>query len=167
MVRNMKHTLILIALSLPAFGGDFMLAVGSPSAASLPGTTTSQGGASPLRVMKVAKDALFAVRTEDCADPAKAQITGAAEGLVNGARQSVALHLIPGAAPGVFIVSREWPVPGVWVVNLSGVCASAKAGALVPIGPNGFLRESSKFFPRSTTEAELEATLKSLSGGSR
>ena len=162
MVRNMKHILIVFALSLPAFGGDFMLAVGSPSAASLPATTTNQGA--PVTATKVAKDALFAVRTEGCADPAKAQITGTAEGLVNGARQSLALHLIP-AAPGVYVVSREWVTPGVWVVNLNGVCAGAKAGALVPIGPNGFLRESSKFFPRSTTEAELEATLKSLSGG--
>jgi hypothetical protein len=157
----MKYTLILVALSASAFAADFTLAIGSPVAASFPATDNS-----PTQGRKV-KDAAFAVRTENCADPAKAQITGTAEGLVNGVRQSVALRLISASGPGVYLVSREWPSQGVWVVNLSGVCAGAKAGALVPIGPNGYLRESSKFFPRSTTEAEIEASLKSLAGGAK
>jgi hypothetical protein len=158
----MKYTLILLALSASAFAVDFTLAIGNPAAASLPGTENSPGA--PARVFKV-KDALLAVRTENCADPAKAQITGTAEGLVNGARQSVMLRLIPATGSGVYLVSREWPSQGVWVVNLSGVCAGAKAGALVPIGSNGYIRESSKFFPRSTTEAEIAESLKSLAGG--
>ncbi len=120
-----------------------------------------------MTATQVAKDALMAVRTEGCADPAKAQITATAEGVVNGARQTMALKLMPVAVPGVFVISREWQDPGAWVVSLSGVCADAKAGALVPIGPAGFLRESSKFFPRFATKAELDATLKSISGGSR
>jgi hypothetical protein len=157
----MKYTLILIALSIPAFAADFTLAIGSPAAASLPGPESLPGGA--VRVSKV-KDAVLAVRTENCADPAKAQITGTAEGLVNGARQSVALRLISAPGTGVYLVSREWPTQGAWVVNLSGVCAGAKAGALVPIGPNGYMRESSKFFPRLATQAEIEASLKSLAG---
>ena len=66
-----------------------------------------------------------------------------------------------------YLVSREWPLQGVWVVNLSGVCAGAKAGALVPIISGGFTRESSKFFPRLATQAEIEASLKSLAGGAK
>jgi hypothetical protein len=155
--------LILIALSPSAFGADFMLAIGSPVAASLPATQ----GKETVRVSKVAKDALFAVRTEGCADPATARIEATAEGVVNGARQSAAVKLVPAAAPGVYVISRDWPDQGAWVVTLSGECAGAKAGALVPIGPGGFIRESSKFFPRFTTKAELEATLKSISGGSK
>jgi hypothetical protein len=160
----MTLCLILIALSASAWGADFMLAIGSPVAASLPAT---QGGKETVRVSKVAKDALFAVRTEGCPDPATAKITGTAEGLVNGARQSAEVTLMPAAAPGVYVVMRDWPVDGAWVVNLSGVCAGAKAGALVPVGRAGFIRESSKFFPRFTTKAELDATLKSISGGSK
>jgi hypothetical protein len=163
MVNNMKHTLILIALilemSASARAADFKLDIGSPVAAGVPGTGTAQ-------VSKV-KDGVFAVRTEGCADASKAQITATAEGLVNGMRQSVSLHLLPGAIPGVYVVSHEWPPQGAWVVNVSGTCANAKAGALVPIGPSGFLRDSSKFFPRSTTEAEIAASLKSLTGDSR
>lgn len=160
----MKSILILLTLSASAFAADFALAIGSPFAASSPGTETS-GGASQ-RVFKV-KDAVLAVRTENCAEPAKAQITGTAEGLVNGVRQSVPLKLISGAAAGTYLVSREWPPQGAWIVNLSGVCGGAKAGALIPIGPNGYVRESSKFFPRSITEAEIEASLKTVAGGAK
>jgi hypothetical protein len=124
MVRNMKHTLILITLSVSAFAADFTLAIGNPVAASLPGTENS-----PTQVRKV-KDAAFAVRTESCAEPAKAQITGIAEGLVNGARQSVSLRLIAAADPGVYLVSREWPSQGQWVVNLSGVCCWRKSRSI-------------------------------------
>jgi hypothetical protein len=53
-------------------------------------------------------------------------------------------------------------------VNLRGACAGETAGALVPIGPKGFIRESSKFFPRPATGAEIEAALKALvQGGSQ
>jgi hypothetical protein len=159
MVRNMKYTLILIALAASAYAAEFKLAIGSPVAAGIPGAGTAQAS-------KV-KGAVFAVRSEGCADAAKAQITATAEGLVSGMRQSLSLKLLPGAAPGVYIVSQEWPGQGAWVVNLSGTCNGAKAGALVPIGPSGFLRESAKFFPRSTTEAEIVASLKSLTGDSR
>ena len=43
--------------------------------------------------------------------------------------------------------------------------ADASAGAIVPIGPKGFIRESSKFFPRPATDAEIETSLKALAQG--
>jgi len=156
----MKHTLILMTLSACAFAADFTLAIGSPAAASLPGTENS-----PNQVRKV-KDAAFAVRTENCADPANALITATAEGLVNGERQSTALRLIPGG-PGVYLIPGVPGGKGVWVVRLIGSCHDAKAGAVVPIGPSGFIRESSKFFPRFATEGDIVASLKSLAGGAK
>jgi hypothetical protein len=51
------------------------------------------------------------------------------------------------------------------VVALKGTCADANAGAIVPIGPHGFIRESSKFFPRPATNPEIEASLKALAQG--
>jgi len=165
MVRTMKYVSLLLALSLSALGADFMLAIGNPAAASIPSTVSPTGGG-PVPT-KVSKDALFAVRPEGCANPANARITGTAEGLVDGTRQSAALRLLPGSIPGVYVVSREGPPQGVWVVKLTGVCGGAKAGALVPVARGGFQRESAKFYPRPITEAEVEATLKSLSGGAR
>ena len=112
-----------------------------------------------------AKTAAFVFRTEGCADPAKSQISGTAEGLLKGARRSVALKVITMSQPGVYAVYQNWPAQGEWVVNLKGTCSDANAGAIVPIGPKGFIRESSKFFPRPATDVEIETSLKTLTQG--
>ena len=112
-----------------------------------------------------AKGARFVFRTQGCAEPAKSQISGSAEGLVKGERRSVALKLVGMTKPGVYAVYQNWPAEGEWVVNLKGTCADASAGAIVPIGPKGFIRESSKFFPRPATNAEIETSLKEIAKG--
>jgi hypothetical protein len=112
-----------------------------------------------------AKVAAFVFRTEGCAEPSKSQVGGTAEGLVKGTRRSVALKVMAMSKPGVYAVYHTWPVEGDWVVNLKGTCADAAAGAIVPIGPKGFIRESSKFFPRPATDAEVGNSLKALSQG--
>ena len=112
-----------------------------------------------------AKAAAFVFRTEGCAEPAKAQISGTAEGLVKGARRSFALKVAAMTRSGVYAVYQNWPAEGEWVVNLKGTCADASAGAIVPIGPKGFIRESSKFFSRPATNAEIETSVKALSTG--
>ena len=112
-----------------------------------------------------AKGAAFVFRTEGCAEPAKSQIGGAAEGLVKGARRSVALKVMATSKPGVYAVYHNWPAEGEWVVNLKGTCDNASAGAIVPIGPKGFIRESSKFFPRPATDAEVDISLRALTQG--
>jgi hypothetical protein len=108
------------------------------------------------------KTAAFVFRTEGCAEPAKPQITATVEGIVKGARRSIVLKVLPGSKPNVYAVFQQWPAEGDWVVDLKGTCASASAGAIVPIGPKGFIRESSKFFPRAATDTEVETSLKAL-----
>jgi|ERR1700734_1495499 hypothetical protein len=108
------------------------------------------------------KTAAFVFRTEGCADPAKPEIVAVAEGIVKGARKSVVLRVLPGSKPNIYAVFQQWPQEGDWVVSLKGRCANANAGAVVPIGPKGFIRESSKFFPRAATDAEVESSLKAL-----
>jgi hypothetical protein len=110
------------------------------------------------------KGAVFVFRTEGCTDPAKAQLSARAEGSVKGARNSVELKVMPTSKPGVHAVYRGWP-DGDWVVVLKGTCAHANAGAIVPIGPKGFLRESAKFYSRPPTGAEIETSLKALTQG--
>jgi hypothetical protein len=126
------------------------------------GFTFSIGSPVAAQDFRASKTAAFVFRTEGCADPAKPQITGTAEGLVKGVRQSVTLKLVETSKPGVYAVNQNWPAEGAWVVALKGMCADANAGAIVPIGPNGFIRESSKFFPRPATNAEIETSLKAL-----
>ena len=97
--------------------------------------------------------------------PAASQIGGTAEGLVKGARRSMPLNIIAMSKPGVYAVYQSWPAEGDWVVTLKGTCATATAGAIVPIGPKGFLRESSKFLTRPATRPEVDAALHALSQG--
>jgi hypothetical protein len=111
------------------------------------------------------KSAAFVFRTEGCAEPAKSQIGASAEGMVKGERRSIALKVTTAKKPGVYAVNQTWSAEGDWVVSLKGTCAGANAGAIVPIGPNGFVRESTKFFARPATAAEIDASLKSLAQG--
>jgi hypothetical protein len=113
------------------------------------------------------KTAAFVFRTEGCAEPSKAQISGTAEGLVKGARRSVVLKVVAGTKPGLYAIFQNWPAEGDWVVNLKGTCANSSAGAIVPIGTKGFIRESSKFFPHLATDAEVETSLKALAQGEK
>jgi hypothetical protein len=108
------------------------------------------------------KSAAFALRTEGCAEPAKSQINGTAEGIVKGERRSVVLRVMSASKPGVYAVDQNWPPEGEWVVSLRGTCAGQSAGAIILMGPKGFIRESSKFFPRPATAAEIDAALKDL-----
>ena len=59
--------------------------------------------------------AAFVFRTEGCADSAKAQISGTAEGIVKGARSSAPLNVTQTSRPGVYAVYPSWPAEGDWV----------------------------------------------------
>ena len=150
----MRIAAFAVTLLSCAWGADFSLAIGNPVAVARPNGV-------------VKKDIGFAVRGENCADIAKIQVTGTAEGVVDGARRSVPLRVIAGETAGTFAISHDWPQQGAWVVNLTGHCGNFTSSAVVPMGPNGFLRESSKFFPRAATAAEVELALKTLTGGGK
>jgi hypothetical protein len=137
------------ALGMAAAADGFTFTIGSPVAAQ----------------DYQAKGAAFVFRTEGCAEPAASHIGGTAEGLVSGGRRSVPLKVIAMSRPGVYAVPQNWPGEGDWVVILNGTCAAASAGAIVPIGPRGFIRESSKFFRRPPTNPEIETALRTLSQG--
>ena len=152
--------LLLACAAIPALASaaGFSLTVGPPVAA----------GASE-KVTKT-KAAVFAVRLEECNTLDKAKVSGTAEGIVNGARVSVPVMLLPAESPGVYIVSPAGNQnQGVWVVSLSATCGSARAGVIVPIGSGmggaGFLRDRIKVFPRPATSEEIDTSLKSLAQG--
>lgn len=132
-------------------GSGFRLDIGAPIAGNAP---------------NLKKDTVLVVRPLACSDPASAQITGTAEGIVNGARRSVPLKLMPLDKPGVHAVTQQWP-DGQWVLSLSGTCRGATAGALVPVVKKTFLRESSKFLPHAPTASEIDASLNALAGSNR
>ena len=129
---------------------DFALQVGPPVA----------GSSQP------AKKALLVVRPAGCADPARAQITATAEGLVNGNRQTVPLTVSALPTPGVHAVPQDVPTTGFWIVNLVGNCDGTRAGAIVTMGPKPeYRREAVKLLKQPATETEIDASLKALATG--
>jgi hypothetical protein len=150
MVKKSLVTVLCVAFAPLCLAQEFRLTVGPPIAGNAP------------RV----KFAQFVVRADGCADPANARVSAMAEGKVGGARRSVPVALTALPTAGVYAVSRSWTdTPGdeVWLVNLTATCRSLNAGALIPVGPNGFIRESARFFPRPATREEVDSLLNALS----
>jgi hypothetical protein len=153
-----KVLFTMVAIPLIASAGEFTLSIGPPIAAG-----TAAGGV----IKKKTSGASFAVRLEECDALERAQISGTAEGLVSGARTSGPVTIAAAGSPGVYMVtldsfgSNAQP-QGVWVVNVTAVCGSAKAGAIVPLSPAGFQREGTKVLPHPATKAEVDAALKTL-----
>jgi hypothetical protein len=161
MVKRILVCVGMLASTASAAAADFSLSIGNSFAAAGPYSGPSPTG--PIVKQKVAKDALFAVRLEQCPTLDRAQITGVAEGIIGGMRKSSSVIFLAAGAPGVYVATPGWSQnDGVWVVAVSATCGTAKAGALVPIGPRGFLRESTQLLPRAATKAEIDAALKAL-----
>jgi len=154
---------MVLCIGAPAVAAEFTLTIGSTVAASGPAPAGTD-----QRITKVSKGGLFAVRMEGCDALDKAQISGAAEGISNGARVSASVTLLPAGPAGVYVASFPgYPMPGSWIVSISATCESAKAGAVVPVGPAGFVREGIKTFAHAPTKAEVDAALKGLAGAGK
>lgn len=96
--------------------------------------------------------------------PTRADLTGAAEGLVSGQRRTVPLHFDASSVPGIFSLRSQWPTEGTWLlrITLGGsttamVTLDARgdvASVQVPTRGAGHDR-----IPRSVTSGEIDATL--------
>jgi hypothetical protein len=110
------------------------------------------------------KNVVVMARALACDNDASVQMTGTAEGLVKGQRQSLGLELMAMPTPGVFAVRKQWS-EGTWIVNLTATCPGRKAtaGALVALDQNSaLLRSKTKLLERAATEREVASLLKDL-----
>jgi len=137
----------LVAIASHASGSPFFRLEVGPAVAA--GTQTKY------------KKAEFAVRPLVCDNPAQVQISGTAEGLVDGVRRSTPLTLVPVGTDGVHVVPRAWPAEGQWIVVLTATCPSSKATAstIVPFGKSGFLRDKVRVLIEPATRDQIEAAL--------
>lgn len=107
------------------------------------------------------KTAAFVFRTQGCG-VAKPKLSATAEGIDNHERRSLPLKVMEGSKPGVYAVFQTWSNTGHWIVNLAGACGNSNAGAILPIGQNGFIRDSAKFLSHAASRTEVDASLKAL-----
>lgn len=139
---------VLVFGSAPAWAQAFAFEIGNPVASQ------------DFRF----KTAAFVFRATGCADAAKVDVSATAQSLAGAERKSMALRVVSSSKPNVYAVSQQWDA-GQWVVILKGSCGEAQAGAVIPFGPHGFVREASKFYSHAATAAEIDAALKAIPEG--
>ncbi|HEY5022931.1 MAG TPA: hypothetical protein VII30_10655, partial [Gemmatimonadaceae bacterium] len=127
----MKHTLLhsfalAVALTLSA----------SSSALAGPPWIAIEYPANPFDA--TSRGAFLTVRTYHHGQFQSKTVTGTAEGVVDGKRESMALDIRPGSQPGMYVVRWQRPAAGRWVLVInSGSAGVTEATAVVEIGPNG------------------------------
>lgn len=139
-----------------AAGTMFRLEIGPPVAA---GT-----GAKVLKDVVKGKTVL-AVRALVCQDLSGVRITGTAEGVRNGSRQSVPLEIQEvDKLNAIYAVQYQWPPDGAWVLHLKGSCSNPKAEAstLVPMNKGGFIRDKTEVLVQPATKKQVEDAVAAL-----
>ncbi|MFL5489617.1 MAG: hypothetical protein ACJ8AJ_14145 [Gemmatimonadaceae bacterium] len=127
MRRTLFRTLALVsALTLSAFS----------TALAGPPWIAIEYPANPFD--RASRDAFLTVRTYHHGDLMAKTVTGTAEGVVNGKRQSMRLDIQPGSQAGMYVVRWQKPATGRWILVInSGNQGVTDATAVVEISPTG------------------------------
>ena len=158
MTRTLLRTFALAAaLTLPAFS----------TALAGPPWIAIEYPANPFD--RASSGAFLTVRTYHHGEIVAKTVTGTAEGVVNGKRQSVALDIRPGSQTGMYVVRWQRPAIGRWVLVISsGVGGVTDATAVVEISPTGSVASITVpthalgggwISPRPVAAAEIDALL--------
>ena len=158
MRRTLLRTFALVtALTLTAFG----------TASAGPPWIAIEYPANPFD--RASRDAFLTVRTYHHGDLMSKTVTGTAEGIVNGKRQSMALDIRPGSKQGMYVVRWQRPAVGKWVLVInSGMQGVTDATAVVEISPTGGVASISVptraigdgwISPRPVAAAEIDGLL--------
>jgi hypothetical protein len=147
--------LLALAGTASVFAGGFQLAVEAAD-----GAKTGS------------KDAALIVRTFGCHQPADANVTVMAEGMVDGRRQSLPVEL-KADAKGVYSIRQQWPAEGKWVLVLTGNYNGLTSTVFVELGERGRVYADTRLdawekdgthargLRRKPTAGDVEAALKS------
>jgi hypothetical protein len=141
-MRKIRFILPL-ALAYEMFAGGFWLQLGNPEA----------------NAEARQKNAVLVIKATGCHDPATAEVTATAIGMVDGRRQTIALKVTPLTEPGAFALAQQWPAGGHWVIELVGRNGEQFTNTLVSAGPAGIDRVHSKADMKPFREADVEAML--------
>ena len=143
-MRNViTPTVAVLALAGQLFAGGFFLQLGNPDA-------------NP-EARKL--NAALVVKASGCHDPAGANLTATAIGMVNGERREIALKVDRLSEAGTFAIAQQWPAEGKWVIQLTAKNPDQFTNTLVVAGPQGVERTKAKFDMHPFTRADVEAML--------
>ena len=118
---------------------------------------------------RTSRDAFLTVRTYHHGELTAKTVTGTAEGVVNGKRQSVPLDIRAGSQAGMYVVRWQKPATGRWVLVInSGYQGVTDATAVVEISPTGTVAgvnvptraiANGWISPRPVASSEIDALL--------
>lgn len=116
------------------------------------------------------RGAFFLVHTYHHGTPTQYALSGTAEGLLNGRRQTLQLEIVATDKPGVFAVRYHPAAQGVWVLALNMGEGHDGAGMLVTLGKSGQVAsvevpsrevEGGRWIvPRKVTREDVDAALR-------
>ena len=139
----MRNTLAGLVLASQLFAGGFWLQLGNPEASA----EARKAGA------------VVTIKAVGCHDPATAQVTATAVGIVDGRRQTSGLKVTKLSETGMFAISQQWPKEGRWVIELVGRNGEQFTNTLVTAGPDGVDRVHAKADMKQFGEREVAAML--------
>jgi hypothetical protein len=90
-------------------------------------------------------------------------LSGTAEGLVGGARRSIPLELEATSRPGVFVVRKQWPSEGAWVLRITlssttAIVALDRSDNVASVRIPTMLAEGRQI-PRAVIARDIDSTL--------
>ena len=132
-----------LALAGQVLAGGFYLSLGNPDA-------------SP-EARKL--NAVLTIQATGCHDPATAQLSATAIGMVSGQRREIPLKVLPLSSPGMFALARQWPNQGRWVIKLVARNGEQFTNSLVAAGPEGIDRLHDRANIREFTAADVDSLL--------
>ena len=132
-----------LALAGQLFAGGFWLQLGNPEASA----EARKAGA------------VVTIKAVGCHDPATAQLTATAIGMVAGSRQSIPLKVTKLSEAGMFALTQQWPKEGRCVIELVGKNGEQFTNTLVPADAKGVDRLHAKFDMKQFGDRDVAAML--------
>ena len=133
-------------VAVPLFAGALLLEVGNP--ASNPEALSYH--------------AVLVARITACHSPEKTTVSATAEGVLNGARESIPLKVISLSTPGTFAIAREWPQQGTWAIKMVATNPDYKdyaMGVVVPVRNESAHLSAARHYFHTPTDAEVSLAI--------
>jgi hypothetical protein len=152
--RTVTTTLVALAVATTAFSTPFV--------AKWPPWLSIESPVNPFD--QTARGAVFLVHAVFREGPSQvSDLSGTAEGIVNGSRRSIALRFDTTGRPNVFAVRRQWPSDGTWLLRI----ALRQTTAIVTLDRGGNVASvrvpteltAGNQLPRPVDAKEIDSTL--------
>ena len=95
-------------------------------------------------------------------------LSGSAEGVVNGERRTIPLHFESAGRPSTFALRKQWPSEGTWVLRIAlktttAIVALDRDGSVASVRVPTEVTATGDRVPRAVAQKEIDSTLAGIS----